>query len=166
MDGSRWDGFLRVTCWSWCSWMLRFWPCSLPCYIYILSFWWFSFHIYICFSTRFFFQTLTIHRTAGKGRGPSFIPLYHITYLWTFRHLFATLHLRWLLHIFNCTSHILQIATLWDLPPYWITIWLINDAILISVYLAISIYADDIIYTDDAIYALSVISLLNSFLNS
>ena len=60
----------------------------------------------------------------------------------------------------------LQIATLWDLPPYWITIWLINDAILISVYLAISIYADDIIYTDDAIYALSVISLLISFLNS
>ena len=136
-------------------------------YIFFIFLMIFFSYIYIyVFLLGVFFQTLTIHRTAGKGRGPSFIRLYHITYLWTFRHLFATLHLRWLLHIFNCTSHILQIATLWDLPPYWITIWLINDAILISVYLAISIYADDIIYTDDAIYALSVISLLISFLNS
>ena len=33
------------------------------------------------FSFLFFYQgflpTLTIHRTAGEGRGPSFIPLYH-----------------------------------------------------------------------------------------
>ena len=29
------------------------------------------------FSIGVFFQTLTTHRTAGEGRGPSFIPLYH-----------------------------------------------------------------------------------------
>ena len=40
-------------------------------------------------------QTLTIHRTAGEGRGPPFTPLYHSTNSTrsrTLRHLFATLH--------------------------------------------------------------------------
>ena len=53
----------------------------------------FGFFIYPCYSRRthyptlekpgsffvFFFlsQTLTIHRTTGEGRGPSFIPIYH-----------------------------------------------------------------------------------------
>ena len=44
----------------------------------------------------------------------------------TFRHLFATLHVRWLSHIFNRTACIYQIAIRWDLPPYRITIWLID----------------------------------------
>ena len=44
----------------------------------------------------------------------------------TFRYLFATLHMRWLLLIFNCNTCIYQTATQWDLPPYRITIWLIN----------------------------------------
>ena len=45
----------------------------------------------------------------------------------TFRHLLATLHVRWLprvLIFIGCNYHT---ATLWDLPPYWITIWLIDD---------------------------------------
>ena len=42
----------------------------------------------------------------------------------TFRHLFATLHVRWLSHIFNRTACIYQTATRRDLPPYRITIWL------------------------------------------
>ena len=49
----------------------------------------------------------------------------------TFRHLFATLHVRWLSYIFNSTACIYQTATRWDLPPYRIAIWLINDVILI-----------------------------------
>ena len=49
----------------------------------------------------------------------------------TFRHLFATLHVRWLSHIFNRTACIYQAATRWDLPPYRITIWLIDDVMLV-----------------------------------
>ena len=44
----------------------------------------------------------------------------------TLRHLFATLHVRWLSHIFNRIACIYQTATRWDLPPYRITIWLID----------------------------------------
>ena len=41
----------------------------------------------IFFLSGFSSQTLTIHRTAGVGRGPSFIPLYHfhpLTYIKAF----------------------------------------------------------------------------------
>ena len=53
----------------------------------------------------------------------------------TFRHTFATLHVRWLSHIFNRTACIYQTATQWDLPPYRIIIWLIDDAMLVFVFL-------------------------------
>ena len=82
----------------------------------------------------FFSWTLTTHRTAGEERGPSFIPLYHSIHSRTFRH-FATLHVRWLSHIFNRTTCIYQTATPWDLPPYRITIWLIDDVTLVFVCL-------------------------------
>ena len=49
----------------------------------------------------------------------------------TFRHLFVTLHLRWLSHIFNSNACIYQTATRWDLPLYRITIWMIDDVMLI-----------------------------------
>ena len=45
----------------------------------------------------------------------------------TFRHLCAILHVRWLSHIFNHNACIYQTPTRWDLPPYRITIWLIDD---------------------------------------
>ena len=44
----------------------------------------------------------------------------------TLRHLFATLHLRWLSRIFNGNACVYQTATRWDLPPYRITIWVID----------------------------------------
>ena len=47
-----------------------------------------------------------------------------------FRHLFATLHVRWLSHIFNRTACIYQAANRWDLPPYRITISLTDDVTL------------------------------------
>ena len=49
----------------------------------------------------------------------------------TFRHLFATLHVRWLSHIFNHKACVYQTATGWDLPPDQVTIWLINDAMFV-----------------------------------
>ena len=52
-----------------------------------------------------------------------------------FRHLFATLHVRWLSHIFNRTVCIYQAATWWESPSYRITIWLIDDVKLIFVCL-------------------------------
>ena len=42
------------------------------------------------------------------------------------RHLFATLHVRWLSRIFNRTACVYQTATRWDLSPYRITIWVID----------------------------------------
>ena len=57
----------------------------------------------------------------------------------TFRHLFATLHVRWLSHIFNRNACIYQTATRWDLPPYRITIWLIDDVILSFVCLHVEL---------------------------
>ena len=47
-----------------------------------------------------------------------------------FRHLFATLHVRRLSHIFNRIACIYHTSIRWDLPPYWIIIWLIDDVTL------------------------------------
>ena len=44
----------------------------------------------------------------------------------TLRYLFATLHVRWLSHIFNRNACVYQTATWWDLPPYRINIWVID----------------------------------------
>ena len=52
----------------------------------------------------------------------------------TFRHIFATLHVRWLSHIFNHIACIYQTATRWDLP-YCSIIWLTDDVILIFICL-------------------------------
>ena len=71
------------------------------------------------FCQGFFSRTLTTHRAAGEGRGPSFIPLYPFQP-----------HVRWLSRIFNRNACIYQTATRWDVPPYRITIWLIDDVTL------------------------------------
>ena len=42
------------------------------------------------------------------------------------RHLFATLHMRWLSRIFNRNPCVYQTATRWDLPTYRIIIWVID----------------------------------------
>ena len=87
--------------------------------------WWFF------FSTRVFFHRHWRY-TGQQGKGGDHL-LFHSTTSTrsqTFRHLFATLHVRWLSHIFNCTACIYQAATWWDLPPYRITIWLTDDVTL------------------------------------
>ena len=63
------------------------------------------------FSIRVFFQRL---------------PLYHFQPLTNIQRFFATLHMRWLLRAFNRNACVYQAATRWDLPPYRITIWLVD----------------------------------------
>ena len=83
----------------------------------------------LCF---FFFYQGFLHRhrrfTGQQRKGGD-----HLLFLFTtstcsrtLRNLFATLHVRWLSHIFNCNACVYQTATRWDLPPYWITIWVID----------------------------------------
>ena len=83
----------------------------------------------------FLSRTLTTHRTAGEGRGPFFISLYHFhprTNIQTFICNFAC---EMTTHIFNRIVCIYQTATWWDLQPYRVTIWLIGDVILVFVCL-------------------------------
>ena len=96
-----------------------------------------------CFGWIFFFyqgflsRTLTTQLTGQQGKGGDHF-LFHSTTSTgsrTFRHLFATLHLKWLSHIFNRTACIYQTATQWNLPLCRITIWLIDDVKLVSFWL-------------------------------
>ena len=84
------------------------------------------------FIYRFFSQT--IHKTAERGRRSSFFFCYTSSHSWTFRHLFTTLHVRWLIRIFNCTACNCHTATQWDLPPSWANVWLIDDGMLVSLF--------------------------------
>ena len=49
--------------------------------------------------------------------------------------LFATLDVRWVPQIFNRSACNSQTVTRWDMPPWGVTIWLIDDDMLISVCL-------------------------------
>ena len=79
----------------------------------------------------FFYQGF-LHRhwrfTGQQGKGGDRL-LFHSTTStcsWTLRHLFATLHVRWQLRIFNRNACDYQTATRWDLPLYRITIRVID----------------------------------------
>ena len=76
----------------------------------------------------------TIHKTAERGRRSSFFFCYTSSHSWTFRHLFTTLHVRWLIRIFNCTACNCHTATRWDLLPSWANVWLIDDGMLVSLF--------------------------------
>ena len=52
---------------------------------------------------------------------------------------FATLHMRWLSYISNRRACIYQAAPRWDLPPYRVTIWVIDDVMLIFVCLLVDL---------------------------
>ena len=106
-------------------------------------------HIYF-FSIRAFF-----HRhwqlTGQQGKGGDHL-LFHSTTSTrsqAFRHLlFATLHVRWLSHIFNGTACIYQVATRWDLPRYRITIWLTDDVTLSFFCLRDDLILDFLFYSN------------------
>ena len=88
------------------------------------------------FSTRAFFHGhWKLTGQQGKGGDRLLFPSTTSTRSRTLSHLFATFHVRWLSHTFNRTACIYQTATRWDLPPYRITIWLIDDVMLVSVCL-------------------------------
>ena len=90
------------------------------------------------FSIRVFFGSLHRHwRLTGQQRRGGDHLLFHSTtstYSQTFRHLFATLHVRWLSRIFNRNDCVYQTASQWDLQPYWITIWLIGWLIITAIW--------------------------------
>ena len=96
------------------------------------------FQICLVISQTFFFFSIRVfyhghwRLTGQQGNGGDLL-LFHSTNSTrsrTFRHLFATLHVRWLSRIFNRNACIYQTATRWDVPPYRITIWLIDDVTL------------------------------------
>ena len=59
----------------------------------------------------FLSQTLTTHRAGGEGRGPSFIPLYHLHPLMNIQTFICNFACEMLSRIFNCTACIYQTAT-------------------------------------------------------
>ena len=80
--------------------------------IFSVDFPWFPFalsitHVFMTKFYSFFFlsefssQTLMIHRTAGEGRGPSFIPLYHFHLLTNIDHIHHIISLLFLDHTEN-----------------------------------------------------------------
>ena len=79
----------------------------------------------------FFHRHWQVAGQMGKGREHLLFHPTTSTCSRTLRHLFATLYMRWLSCIFNCNTCVYQTATHWDLPPYQITIWLIDDAMLV-----------------------------------
>ena len=93
------------------------------------------FVIYFFFYQDFLHWHLQFTGQQGKGGDHLLFQSTTSTRSWTFRHLFATLHVRWLSHIFNRNACVYQTATWWDLPPYRITIWLIDNVMLIFVCL-------------------------------
>ena len=93
----------------------------------------------IFFSIRVFFHgDWQLTGQQGKGGDHFLLQSTTPTRSRTFGHSFATLHVRWLSHIFNRTACIYQTATRWDLPAYRITIWLI-DVMLIFVCLLVDL---------------------------
>ena len=53
----------------------------------------------------------------------------------TFRYFFATLHVRWLPCALNRNACNFQNSNQWNLPPYWVTTWLIDEVMSISISL-------------------------------
>ena len=100
---------------------------------------------YVCYVMYFFSIRNFFHRhwqlTGQQEKGGEQL-LFHSTTSTcsqTFRHLFATLHVRWLSHTFNRNACIYQTATRWYSPPYRLTIWLIDDVMLIFVCLPVDL---------------------------
>ena len=121
--------------------------CFMPHYVIITSFD-VSLFLYLTFS--FFFSIRVFFHghwqlTGQQGKGGDHI-LFHSTtstLSQTFRNVFGTyLHLfarEIAITYFYRNSCIYKTATRWDLPPYRVTIWLIDDVISIFVYLLVEL---------------------------
>ena len=110
--------FCQKRCWSATLLKKRLWHRSFPV----------SFAKYFFAFLLFFYRDLFRRHwrfTGQQGNGGDHF-LFHSTTSTrsrTLRHLFATLHVRWLSRIFNRNACVYQTATRWDLPPYRIIIW-------------------------------------------
>ena len=93
-------------------------------------------YFYIYLFVRVFFHRYWRFKEQ-QGRGRDHILNHSATSISsrTFIHLFASFHMRYLSRICNSTVCIDQTATRWYLTHYWITIWLIDHAMLIFVCL-------------------------------
>ena len=92
---------------------------------------------YKCF---FFLSAFSLTNTDdaqdSRGReGTIFIPIYCLQSLTKIQTFICSFAFEMNITFFNRTACIYQAATRLDLPPYWITIWMIDDGILISVCL-------------------------------
>ena len=88
------------------------------------------------------FSFMDTENSPGEGGDHLLFHSTTSTCLRKFRHLFATLHVRWLSHIFYRTAGVYQTGTQWDLSSYRITIWLIDDVMLIFVCLLVDLILD------------------------
>ena len=75
--------------------------------------------------------------TGQQGKGEYHFILYFSTSTRsrTFRHSFVTLHVRWLSHIFNRKACIYRLLLDEILPPYRLTIWLVDEMKFVLVFL-------------------------------
>ena len=83
--------------------------------------------IYFFFYQGFLSRTRMIHRTAGEGRGPFFIPLYHFHPLMNIQTFICNFACEMTIHIFNRNACIYQTATRWyftTLSNYHLFDWL------------------------------------------
>ena len=80
----------------------------------------------------FFFYQGFLHRqwqfTWQQGKEGDHLLLHSTTstHSRSLRHLFATLHVRWLSRIFNRNANVYQTTARWDLPPYRILSWVVD----------------------------------------
>ena len=101
--------------------------------------------ICVCFFFFFFFR-IFFHGhswlTGQQGKEGDHLLFHSITLPSTHEHsgiYFVTLHVRWLSCISNLTACIYQASTRWDSPPYQVTIWVIDNVMLIFVCLLVDL---------------------------
>ena len=118
------------------SWDIRFQVVKFPVGEYVCLV--LAILLRICFFLSGFSFTDTDVSQDSRGREGTIFFFFHSTtsnFSRTFTHLFTTLLVRWLSHIFNRSACIYQTATWWDLSSYRITICLIDDVKLVFVCL-------------------------------
>ena len=95
---------------------------------------WFRLKVFLLFVSGFSF-TDTDDSHHSKREGTIFIPHFHFLPLTNIRRFICNFACEMNTTIFNCVGCNYRIAIPWDLPPYWITIWLTDDEMLILVRL-------------------------------
>ena len=98
-----------------------------------------SFCFSFFFLSGFFFTDTSDSQDSRRMEGTIFFPLCHFHPLTNIQTFICNFTCEMTLHTFNCTACIYQTATRWDLPPYLppyrITIWLIDDVMIAFVCL-------------------------------